>query len=121
MDAAAAYMAWMERLYTVDLAVAADDGNDSGRGWGGEAGAPGNGGIACVNCQAVAAAAAAAVEEEEEEGAVDRNGNHAANSDGGTGMHGDRKDGNKSAAPRTGRMTTTTAATAMGGDWDRPA
>ncbi len=28
--AAAAYMARMERLYTVNLAVAADDGNDRG-------------------------------------------------------------------------------------------
>ncbi len=28
--AAAAYMAWMERLYAVDSAVAADNGNDGG-------------------------------------------------------------------------------------------
>ncbi len=37
MIATAAYMAWMERLYAVDLAVAADDGNDGGGGRGGEA------------------------------------------------------------------------------------
>jgi hypothetical protein len=113
LDAAAAYMARMERLNAVNSAVAADDGNDSGGGQGGEAGAPGGNGIARVNCQAVVVAAA--VEEEEEEGAVDRDGDHAANSDGGPVAHGDREDGDKSAAPRTGRMTTTTAATATGG------
>ncbi len=83
MDAAAAYMARMERLYAVNLAVVADDGNDGGGGWGGKTGAPSNDGIARVNCQAVAVAAVAAVEEEEEEAAVDRNGNHAADSNGG--------------------------------------
>jgi hypothetical protein len=113
-------MAQMERLYTVDLAVAEDDGNDGGGGRGGKAGAPGSNGIACVNCQVVAAAAAA-VEEEEKEGAVDHNGNCVANGDGGPVAHSDCKDGNKSAAPRTGRMTMRTAATAMGGDCDRPA
>ncbi len=84
----------------VNLAVAADDGNGGGGGWGGEAGAPGGGGIACVNCQAVVAAAA--VEEEEEEGAVDRDGNRAADGDEGPVVHSDRKGGDKSAAPRTG-------------------
>jgi hypothetical protein len=72
MNAAVAFMARMERLYAVDLAVAADNGNDGGGGWGGEAGAPGGDSIASINCQALAVAAA--VEEEEEEGAVDRNG-----------------------------------------------
>jgi hypothetical protein len=109
----------MERLYKINLAVAVDDGNDGGGGWGGKASAPGSNGIACVNCQVVVAAVA--VEEEEEEGAVDRNGDRAANSNGGPVAHGDCKDGNKSAAPRTGRMTTTTAVKATGGDWDRPA
>ncbi len=104
----------MERLYTVDLVVAVDDGNDGGRGGGGKAGAPGGDGIACVNCQAVAAAVA--VEEEEEEGAVDCDDDHAADGNGGPVTHGVYKDGDKSAAPRTGRMTTTTAATATGGD-----
>jgi hypothetical protein len=66
MNATAAYMVRMERLYMVNLAVVADDGNDGGGGWGGKAGAPGGNGIARINCQAVAAAAA--VEEEEEEG-----------------------------------------------------
>jgi hypothetical protein len=120
LDADTAYMAWMERLYAVDLAVAADDGNDGGGGRGGvKAGAPGGDGIARVNCQSVAAVAV--VEEEEEEGAVDRDGDRATNGNGGPVAHGDRKDGDKSAAPRTGRMTTTTAATATGGDRDRPA
>jgi hypothetical protein len=49
--AAAAYMARMERLYAVDLVVAADDGNDGGGGRGGEASAPGGDGIARVNGQ----------------------------------------------------------------------
>jgi hypothetical protein len=40
LDADATYMAWMERLYAVELAVVADDGNDGGRGRGGKAGAP---------------------------------------------------------------------------------
>ncbi len=111
-------MAQMERLYAVDLAVAAYDGNDGGGGRGGKAGAPGGDGIARVNCQAVAVAAA--VEEEEEEGVVDHDGNHAADGNRGPVAHGNRKDGNKSAAPRTGRMMTTTAATATGGDRDRP-
>ncbi len=119
MDAAAAYMARMERLYAINLAVAADDGNAAVKAGGGEAGAPGGDSIVRVNCQAVVAAAA--VEEEEEEGAVDRNGNHVANGKGGPAVHGDRKDDNKSAAPRTGRMTTTTAVTATGEYWDRPA
>jgi hypothetical protein len=55
------------------------------------------------------------VEEEEEEGAVDRNSNHVADNGGGPVVHGNCKDGNKSTTPRTGRMTTTTAMTAMGG------
>jgi hypothetical protein len=109
--AAAAYMVQMERLYAVDLAVAVDDGNDGGGGRGGEAGAPGGDGIARVNGQA--AATAAAVEEEEEEGAADRDGNCAADGDRGPVVHSDREDGNGSAAPRSGRMTTTTAATAV--------
>jgi hypothetical protein len=45
----------MEKLYAVDLAVAADNSNDGGGGWGGKAGAPGGDGIARVNGQAVAA------------------------------------------------------------------
>ncbi len=100
MDAATAYMAWMERLYTLDLTVAANDGNNSSGGRGGKAGAPGGNGIARTNCQAVAVAAA--VEEEEEEGAVDRNGNSRLATTGGAVAHGDCKDGNKSNAPRTG-------------------
>jgi hypothetical protein len=52
---------------------------------------------------------------------VDRDGNRVADSYGGPISHGDREDGDKSAAPRTGRMMTTTAATATGGDRDRPA
>ncbi len=40
MDAAAAYMEWMERLYEVDLAMAAYDGNNGGGDWGGKARAP---------------------------------------------------------------------------------
>ncbi len=104
MDAAAAYMVWMERLYAFNLAVAANGGNDSGRGRWGAAGAPGGDGIAHVNGEAVAAAA---VVEEEEEVAVDRDGDRVADSDGGPVAHG---------APRAGRMTTTTAATAAGGE-----
>ncbi len=99
-------MARMERLYVVDLAVAVDDGNDGGGGQGGEAGAPVGDGIARVNGQA--AATAAAVEEEKEEGAADRDGDRGAVA------HSDR-DGDGSAAPRSGRMTTTTASTAVGG------
>ncbi len=113
MDAAAAYMMRMERLYAVDLVVAADDGNNGGGGQGGEASTPNGNSIARVDCQAVAAAAV--VEVEEEEGAVDRDGDRTENCNGGPVAHGDCKDGNKSAAPCTGRMTTTTAATAMGG------
>ncbi len=113
MDAATAYMMPIERLYAVDLVVAADDGNNGGGGQGGEAGTPDGNSIARVNCQAVAVAAV--VEEEEKEGAVDRDGDRAANCNGGAVAHGDRKDGNKSAAPCTGRMTTTTATTATGG------
>ncbi len=112
MVAAVAYMVRMERLYAVDSAVAADDGNDGGGGRGGEAGAPVGNGIACVNGQA--AATAAAVEEEEDKGAADRDGNRVANSNRGPVTHSVRKDGNGSAAPRSGRMTTT-AATAVGG------
>ncbi len=119
MDAAAAYIKRMERFYVIDSAVAADDGNDGGRGWGGEASAPGGDSIARVNCQAVVGDAV--VEEEEEEGAVDRDGDRMANSNRGPVTHSNRKDGNKSATPCTGRMTTTTAATATGGDQDRPA
>jgi hypothetical protein len=52
----------MERLYVINLGVAADDGSGSGGGWGGEAGAPGGDGVARVNHQGVAAVAA--VEEE---------------------------------------------------------
>ncbi len=98
--------------------MAADDSNDGGRVRGGKAGAPSGNGIACVNCQAVAAAAA--VEEEEEERAMDRNGDRVANGNGGPVTHGNHEDGNKSAAPRTGRMTKITAAAATGGDQDRP-
>ncbi len=47
--AAETYMMWMERLYAVDLAVTADDGNDDGGGRGGKAGAPGGDGTARVN------------------------------------------------------------------------
>jgi hypothetical protein len=113
LDAPPAYMALMERLYAGDLAVAvaADDGNDGGGGRGGKASAPGSDSITCVNCQAMAAA----VEEEEEEGAVARNGNRAANGDGGPVVHGNREDGDESTAPHTGRMTTTIAVTATGG------
>jgi hypothetical protein len=75
LDAPAAYMARMERLYAVDSAVAADDGNDGGGGRVGKAGAPAGDGITRINCQAVAAAAA--VEEEEKEGAVDHDGKTA--------------------------------------------
>jgi hypothetical protein len=113
MVAATAYMARKERLYAVDLAVAADDGNDDGGSRGGEAGAPGGDGIACVNGQA--AATAAAVEEEQEEGAADHDGDRMADGNGGPVAHSDRKDGDGSAAPRSGRMTTTTATTAVGG------
>jgi hypothetical protein len=80
---------------------------------GGEAGALGGDGIARINGQAVATAAA--VEEEEEEGAADRDGDRAADGDGGPDAHNDRKDSDGSTAPRTGRMTKTTAATAVGG------
>ncbi len=58
---------------------------------------------------------AAAVEEEEKEGVVARNGDRAANGNRGTVTHGNRKDGDKSAALCTGRMRTTTAAAATGG------
>ena len=98
MVAAAAYVAWKERLYAVDSAVAADDGNDGGGGRGGEAGAPVGDGIARVNGQV--AATAAAVEEEQEEGAADRDGNRMADGDGGPVAHSDREDGDGSAAPR---------------------
>jgi hypothetical protein len=54
-------------------------------------------------------------------GAVDSNGNPASNSNGGPVAHSNRKDGNKSAAPCTGRMTMMTAATATGGDRDHSA
>jgi hypothetical protein len=109
-----AYMVWMERLYAVNLAVAENDGNGGGGGQGGEAGAPGSDGITWVNGLAVVAVAAA-VEEEEEEGAVDCNGNHKADGNLGSVVHCNRKDGNGITAPRTGRMTTRTAATATGG------
>ncbi len=121
MDATMAYMARMERLYAVDSAVATDDGNDGGGGRGGKAGAPGGDRITRINRQAVAAAAVEEEEEEEGEGAVARDGDCAADGNRGPVGHRDRKDGNGSAAPRTGRMTTSTAATAMGGDRDRPA
>jgi hypothetical protein len=120
LDAAKAYMERMERLCTIDSAVAADNGNDGSGGWGVEAGALGGNGITHVNCQA-GAAAAAAVEEEEEEGAVDCDGDRAANGNGGPIALGNHEDGNKSTAPRTGRMTRTAATTATGGDWDRSA
>jgi hypothetical protein len=106
-------MARIERLYAVNLAVAADDGNDGGGGRGGEAGAPRGNDIARVNGQA--AAMAAAVEEEEEEGAAYRDGDRVADGDGGPVVHSNREDGDLSTAPRSGRMTTTTAATAVGG------
>ncbi len=51
---------------------------------------------------------------------MDRNGNRMANGNGGTVVHSNSGDGNKSAAPCTGRMTMTTATTATGGDWDHP-
>jgi hypothetical protein len=119
LDAVAAYMERMERLYAIDSAVAADDGNNGSRGWRAELGAPGGNGITHINCQAVVAVAAVAVKEEEEEGAVDCDGNCAADSNGGPIAHGDRKDGNNGTAPHTRRITMTTAATATGGDWDR--
>ncbi len=65
--------------------------------------------------------AAVEEEEEEEEGVVDCSGDRAADGDGGAVAHRGREDGNGSAAPRTGRMTTTTAVTATGGDRDLPA
>jgi hypothetical protein len=113
-------MGRMERLYTADLAVVVDDGNNGGGVRGGKASAPGSDGIAHINCQAVAVVVMAAVEEEEGERAVGRDGNCAANGNGGPVAHGDRKDGDKSAAPCNGMMTTTTTATAMGVDWDSP-
>ncbi len=64
---------------------------------------------------AAALAAAAVVEEEEEEGVGDRNGNRLADSSKGLVMHGNRKDGDRSAAPRAGRMTAMTPTTARGG------
>ncbi len=97
MDAARAYMAWMERLYAVNLTVAADDGKDSSGGRGGKAGAPRGNGIARINGQV--AAMAAAVDEEEEEGGAVCDGNHAATSNGGPVAHSNRKDGDGSAAP----------------------
>jgi hypothetical protein len=104
--AAAAYMARMERLYVVNSAVAADDGSDGGGCREGEAGAPGGDGITRVNGQAAATAAAVEEEEEEEEEeAVDCDGNHAADGNGGTVVHSDRKDGNGNPAPCSGRMT----------------
>ncbi len=54
MVAAEEYMAQIERLYAVDSAVAADDGNDGGEGWESKAGAPRGDGIARVNGQAAA-------------------------------------------------------------------
>ncbi len=86
-------MARMERLYTVDSVVAADDGNDGGGGREGEAGAPVGDSIARVNGQAAATAAAVEEEEEEEEGAADRDGDRAADGDGGPVAHSDREDG----------------------------
>ncbi len=74
-------MVRMERLYAVNLVVAAEDDNNGGEGRGGKAGAPSSNSIAHINCQAVAATAA--VEEEEEEGVVDHDGNRVANSKGG--------------------------------------
>ncbi len=110
-------MTRMERLYAVNSAVAAGGGKKGGGGrGGGKAGAPSGDSIARVNCQVVAVAAA--VEEEEEEGAMDRNGDRVANGNRGPVAHGNRKDGDKSAAPCTGRMAT--AATATGGDRDHP-
>jgi hypothetical protein len=111
--AATAYMVRIERLYAVNSAVAEDDCNDGGGGQGGKAGAPGGDGIACVNGQAVATAAA--VEEEEEEGAADRDGGRVADGNRGPVLHSNRKDGNGSATPRSGRMMTTTATTTVGG------
>jgi hypothetical protein len=107
-------MAREERLYAVNSAVAADDGNDGGGSRGVEAGAPGGDGIARIYGQA--AAMAAAVEEEQKEGAADRDGDRMADSKGGPVAHSDREDGDGSAAPRSGRMTTTTAVTAVGGE-----
>jgi hypothetical protein len=59
---------------------------------------------------ALPVATAAAVEEEEEEGAADSDGDRAADGNGGPVTHNDRKDGDGSAAPCSGRMTTTTTA-----------
>ncbi len=55
-----------------------------------------------------AVAAVAAVEEEEEQGAVDCDGDRAADGNRGPVAHGDREDGDGSAALRAGRTTTTT-------------
>jgi hypothetical protein len=59
--------------------------------------------------------AAMVVEEEEEEGVVDHDVDCVANSNRGPIAHGNCKDSNKTAAPRTRRMTTTCAATVAGG------
>jgi hypothetical protein len=101
--------------------------NKSRGGWGGKAGAPGGNGIAHINGQAVVMAVAVAVgtgvvgataeeeEEKEEEGLADCNVDRAAEGDGGTVTHGDRKDGKRSVAPRTRMMTMMTTAAATGG------
>ncbi len=114
MVATAAYVARKERLYAVNSAVVADDGNDGGGSRGVEAGAPGGDRIARVYGQA--AATAAAVEEEQEEGAADRDVDRMADGDGGPVAHSDREDSDGSAAPCSGRMTMTTAAIAVGGE-----
>jgi hypothetical protein len=54
-------------------------------------------------------------EEEEEEGAADLDGDCAADGNGGPVAHSDSEDGDGSTAPRSGRMTRTTAATAVEG------
>ncbi len=78
-----------------------------------KAGVPGGNGIARVNGQA--AATVAAVEDKKEKGAADHDGYRAVVDDGGTVVHSNREDGDGNATPRSGRMTRSTAATAVGG------
>ncbi len=52
---------------------------------------------------------------------VDRDGGRTSNSNGGPVAHGNCKDGDKSATPRTGRMTMMTTVTATGEDRDHSA
>jgi hypothetical protein len=64
---------------------------------------------------AAAVAVMAMVEEEEEQGAVDCDGDRAADGDMGPVAHGDREDGDGSTAVCAGRMTTTTGTADVGG------